>query len=130
MSQGRIVLSAASPEDFAEFAARSDLTPAKPPCRMIAVAGKMGGRVIGIGGVAMWPNGVAQAFADFGPEARECPLTLHKAGLAVVELARRHGLRQLRAVAAEPKIAAIRWLVRLGFEPVQIGDETNYVLNL
>ena len=130
MARERLTLHPATLADFAEFAARSDQTPPAPPTRIIAIAGKIDGCVVGIGGVAIWPNGARQAFADFGPEERDNPVTLHKAALKVLELARAHGIRQLRAVAAEPKVAAIRWLVRLGFEPVQIGEETNYVLNL
>lgn len=126
----RAVLAPATRQDFAELAARSADTPSAPPVRVMAIAGKVDGRVIAIGGVAFWPNGVRQAFADIGPEARQYPVTLHKAGLAVIDLARRYKVRQLRAVAAEPKEAAERWLLRLGFAPVEIGGETNYVLEL
>ncbi len=126
---GRAILVPASPADFAELAARSPNTPAAPPVRVIAIAGKVDGRVVAIGGVAIWPNGMKQAFADIGPEARNYPVTLHKAGLAVIELARKHKIRQLRAVADEPKEAATRWLLRLGFKPIE-GTDSNYELVL
>lgn len=126
----RVTLDPATPADFAELAARSEHTPAVPPVRVIALAGKVDGRVIAIGGIAIWPNGLRQAFADIGPEARSYPVALHKAGLAVIKLARQHGMRQLLAVAAEPKEAAERWLQRLGFTPVQVGEEVTHVLEL
>lgn len=125
----RVTLEPATAADFAELAQRSEFTPREPPFRVLALAGKADGRVIAIGGIAFRPNGVKQAFADIGPEARSYPVALHKAALATVELARRHNIRQLRAVADEPKDAAVRWLLRLGFKPVE-GAESNYVLNL
>ena len=119
----------ATAADFAELAARSPDTPSAPPVRVIAIAGKVGDRVIAIGGVAIWPNGVKQAFADIGPEARKYPVTLHRAALVTIDLARKHNIRQLRAVAAEPKEAAVRWLVRLGFKHVE-GTEADYVVSI
>lgn len=126
---GAVVLVPATQADFAELAARSANTPRVPPVRVFAIAGKVDGKVIAIGGVAVWSNGVKHAFADIGPEARKYPVTLHKAGLAVISLAKKHNMRELRAVAAEPKDVAIRWLVRLGFRPVE-GTEADYVLTL
>ena len=125
----RAYLVPATREDFAELAARSPNTPAVPPVRTIAIAGKVGDRVIAIGGVAIWPNGVKQAFADIGPEARSYPVTLHRAALQAIELARKHNIRQLRAVAHEPRDAAVRWLLRLGFKLVE-GTDDNYALQL
>ena len=129
MSRGVVTLTPATREDFAELAARSEFTPRTPPVRVLALAGKVDGQVIAIGGILFWPNGVKHAFADIGPEARRYPVALHKAGLAVLKLAREHDLRELRAVAAEPKDAAVRWLTRLGFKPVE-GAEGNFVCHL
>lgn len=125
----RAVIVPAKLTDFVEFAAQTPNTPSAPPVRVLAIAGKVDGRVIAIGGIAIRPNGVKQAFADIGPEARKYPITLHKAGLATIALAKKHGMRELRAVAAEPKEAAVRWLLRLGFTPVE-GTDDNYVLRI
>lgn len=125
----RAILVPATPADFVDLATRSPHTPGAPPVRVIAIAGKVDGRVIAIGGIAIWPNGVKHAFADIGPEARKYPIAIHKAGLATIALAKKHGMRELRAVAAEPKDVALRWLLRLGFTPVE-GTDEEYVLKL
>ena len=125
-----VTLTPATREDFAELAARSEHTPMIPPVRVVAIAGKVDGKVIAIGGIAFWPNGTKQAFADIGEEARKYPIALHKAALAVIELAKKHNCKQLRAVADEPKVVAEKWLMRLGFEPVWVGTDVNYVREL
>ena len=125
----KVTLTPATRADFAELAAVSENTPAVPPVRVLALAAKVDGRVIGIGGVAFFPTGQKVAFADITDEARKYPVSIHKAGLAAIDLARRHGIRQLVATG-ESHDASRRWLLRLGFLPVDVGAGVNYVRDL
>ena len=125
----RVRLVPATAADFADLSARSPNTPSTPPVRMLALTAKVGDRVIGIGGVAFFKTGQKVAFADITDEARKYPITIHKAGLATLALAKKHGLKQLVATG-ESHDASLRWLLRLGFIPVETGAGTNYVLNL
>lgn len=124
----RVTLSPATSADFAELAARSPNTPPLPKVQTIAIAGKVDGRVIAIGGVCFLPNGQRHAFADIGDEARKFPIALHKAALATIALAKQYRVKRLTAVAAEPVEVAERWLLRLDFRK-EIGSG-NYVLDL
>lgn len=123
-----VTLAPATAADFADLAARSPNTPHVPRVQTIAIAGKVDGRVIAIGGVCFLPNGQRQAFADIGDEARKYPLALHKAALATIALAKKYRIKQLTAVAAEPLEAAERWLLRLGFQ--KEPGSGNYVRNI
>lgn len=98
------------PEDFKVLG--------KPaPFRVIALTGRNDqGDIIGIGGIALLPDGQRLAFADLTEEARSHPVALHKTALKLLEVARKRGIRRIVASAdlcASP--AAIRWLLRLGF---------------
>lgn len=124
-----VTITPATPEDFAELAARSDWTPAVPPVRSIALVGKVDGRAVAIGGVAFFKNGQNVAFCDITDEGRKYPLSIHRAGLAAIALAKEHGLKHLVATG-ESNVASQRWLVRLGFKPVLTGYGVNYVLEL
>lgn len=125
----RVTLEPATREDFAELAAVSKKTPAAPPMRMLALAAKVDGRVIGIGGIAFNRYGQKVAFADITEEARKYPVSIHKAGLAAIALAKKQGLKQLVATG-ESHEASVRWLIRLGFRPVAVGNEVNFVLDI
>jgi len=127
--RGVVTLAPATRDDFAELAARSEFTPRTPPVRVLALAAKVDGRVIGIGGVAFYGNGQKVAFADISEEARGYPVSIHKAGRATLALAKKHGLTQLVATG-DSHDASKRWLERLGFRPVEIGGRINHVLEL
>lgn len=129
MTRGHVILSLATREDFEELASRSKNTPAIPPVRVLALAAKVDGRVIGIGGIAFLRTGQKMAFADITDEARNYPVAIHKAGRAALDLAKRHGIKQLVAVG-ESHEASKRWLLRLGFEPVEVSGTVNYVIDL
>ena len=105
----RVTLSPATSADFAELAARSPNTPPLPKVQTIAIAGKVDGRVIAIGGVCFLPNGQRHAFADIGDEARKFPIALHKAALATIALAKQYRVKRLTAVAAELKRYSIEY---------------------
>ena len=125
----KIEVGPATAADVAEYTANFTGVAQLPPFRILALAGKVDGKVLGIGGVCYLPNGGRLAFADFAPEAHKYPIALHKAGRAALALARKHGLKQVVAVTGQHE-AAERWLIRLGFrkEQCKIGDR--YVCDL
>jgi hypothetical protein len=74
------------------------------------------GRILGIGGTALLDDGRLMGFADLTPEARQNPLSLHKAAARVMARLKAEGVRSVIATAdlsASP--AAERWLERFGF---------------
>lgn len=97
------------------------------PYRARAVTAVVGEKIIGIGGVAMLPDGSALAFLDMADGAERYAVTLHKTALRVIADAKRRGIRKIAACADLTKPAAVRWLIRLGFHPVQIDGETVYI---
>ncbi len=90
----------------------------EPPVRILGVTGRLGDRVIGIGGIAFYPNGARVAFCDVSDEGRRFPVSLHRAARMVLENARRFGVRKV-VVAAGPDVheKTPNWLRHLGFVP-------------
>lgn len=125
----RVEIVPATPADFAALAERSESTPRAPPMRVVALAAKVEGRVVGIGGIAFYKNGQNVAFADITDEARKYGPAIHRAGRAAISLAKSRGIKRLVAIG-ESNPASSRWLIRLGFRPVDIDGVRNYVLDL
>lgn len=74
------------------------------------------GRILGVGGMARLDDGRLMGFADLTHEARQNPVTLHKAASMFLARMKSEGVHSLIAMAdmnASP--AAERWLKRLGF---------------
>lgn len=97
------------------------------PYRARALTAFVGDKIIGIGGVAMLPDGSALAFLDMAEGAERYAVTLHKTALRVLSDAKQRGIRKIAACADLTKPAAVRWLIRLGFHPVEIDGETVYI---
>lgn len=112
--------------DIEAFAAICPDAKKIPPTRIIALTAKIDGRVLGIGGVAIYPSGLRAAFMDVSEEGRKYPIALHKAGLAALAMMKEKHIRKVYAEAVGHE-AAERWLLRLGFEKV---DGALYVANL
>lgn len=114
LGSGRVILRPATRADFAALLA-------KPlPYRVRAIAGEIGGEVIGIGGLAFPRGGPAIAFLQGDPRMRDYPVSLHRAALTVLAEARRLRVPRLVAVAEEGVEPAQRWLARLGFQRTSI----------
>lgn len=94
------------------------------PFRIRAMSAEVDGRVIGIGGLAFQPDGMVVAFVQLAADAKRYPVALHKAALATIDMAARLGLKRLYALCDSDIEAAERWLRRLGFVPLKIGDRT------
>lgn len=91
------------------------------PYRVKAWTARIDGRIVGIGGFGLMPNGVAIAFLNGSEDLRgRAALSLHRAvKRAIADMAARH--RRIIATCDENIEAAERWLVRLGFVPVSGG---------
>lgn len=86
------------------------------PATMTAVAARLDGRIIGIGGL-YFQHGRAVAFCDIEPEMKRFPVLLHKTALrALRDASVRY--RYIFATVSRDEKNARRWLERLGFEPL------------
>lgn len=106
-----------------------------PQHRVRALAAEIDGRLVGLGGFALVTPGETHAcgfwvcFMRASDELRARPVALHRAGLRMIQEARRLRIRRLVALA-EPGIeAAERWLRRFGFVAAEINGETVWVLD-
>lgn len=90
------------------------------PFRVRALAAERDGKLLGVGGLGFRPDGMVVAFLILAADVtgRSVMVTLHRAGLRLMDMARELGFHHVIADAdlnASP--AAERWLARLGFEP-------------
>lgn len=117
----------ATEEDFAQFTAARYGQPVRLQHRAIAVAGRLDGRVLAIGGVTFTPDGGRWAFCDLSDEAFRYPKTLHKAALQTLRMIGERGIKRLVASTTTAHPAGDRWLRRLGFVPRDVNGVTIYV---
>ena len=87
------------------------------PYRVRAWTGLIGDEVVACGGIAYFPDDTHGGFFLCDEKAREYPVALHKAAVAVLKEAKRAGIKRLVTVADPEVPAAERWLIRLGFKP-------------
>lgn len=97
------------------------------PFRIKAITAHLGDQVLGVGGLGYMPNGVVGAFVAMNDEGRKYPAAIHRAGLAAMRMIRDSGEPRVVAIADEFVPGARRWLERLGFRPVMVGNATAYV---
>ena len=100
------------------------------PLRVMAFAGRYGNRVLGVGGVAFYPNGARVAFCDVGDEGRKHKIALHKAALMTIEAAKAMKVRTLLVTTDGMHDKTPAWLLRLGFEPKFFEGRAVYVREL
>lgn len=101
--------------------------PAPLPWRIRALTAIKGDEVLGIGGLAMLPDGTTAAFLEVSEEnAKRHPITLHKAAHRILKMARDLGLKRLITRADLRREAAERYLSRLGFEYADTVDGEVY----
>ena len=95
-----------------------------PPARLRAWTGLIDGETVAIGGYWYTPGGEAVAFLNAKPCVKTLArLTLWKTAQRVLADAKQRGLTQLYARPEEGNEAAPRFLMRLGFEPVNGRDD-------
>lgn len=97
------------------------------PYRIRAYAVEDNGKLLGVGGFAYQPNDTIAAFVLKAPGAERYKIALHRAGLMVMQDAKRLGYRRIVALADKTNPAAERWLSRLGFKQVMVESEKAWV---
>lgn len=96
--------------DVAEF------FPKASPWRIRALTTRVDGRIVGIGGYAILPNGVRFGFMQASEEdIRQYPVVLYRATRKFFEDIQEAGVTRFTATADKNREAAPRWLERLGF---------------
>lgn len=90
---------------------------------IVAWVGDLDGRIIAIGGVALF-HGRWIAFLDLTEEARRYKVSIAKAARTLFAWADQHGVKYIYADADKKEPKAIAWLHRLGFE---LDHRTNYL---
>jgi hypothetical protein len=102
-------------EDFLAFVGEA------PPVRVKAYALLEDESVAAVGGVAFWPNGIVRGFLDIKDDAirSRYPVSLFKAAKKLLGEVKAMGAPRIVAVPQEGVEAAERFLLRLGFVPVE-----------
>jgi hypothetical protein len=116
----------ATSADIAEFTTMLYGEPSRVKMRVRALAGKIDGRVVAVGGIEIRPDGTRVAFFDRSDEISKYPITMHRAARMVMDMAAKLGVKKLVATASDHP-AAKRWLARLNFEPQNIDGNIVYV---
>src|SRR5689334_17349466 len=111
MNPERLVIRPSVADDFKQI--EKEL-----PFRVKSLTGEVDGRVIGVGGIGIMPNGVKQGFTYLTDEARKnYPKELHFTAKRFLRKMKEEGVKRIVALAdMEMSPAAERWLKYLGFE--------------
>jgi len=109
------------PSEPADFIALLGQLPAHRTRGITALAGD---EVLGIGGLIMAPDGSVWASCFISDAGRAFPRAVHRAGLALIDLAREMRLPRVFA-SAEDRPGADRWLLALGF--CRLPEESLFV---
>lgn len=89
----------------------------RPPFTMRALVADLDGEIIGIGGVAYYPNKIV-AFSEIKPKFRKYKKTIYKAAKMVCKIVDKYGASAL-AISSESEKNSGELLARMGF--VHIG---------
>lgn len=95
--------------------------------RIRAVTGRIGEKIVLIGGFGFLGHGTVLAFANLTEEAREHPVQLHRGALRQIEAIKRLGGRKIIATADASVDASRRWLEHLGFKPEMMEGKEVWV---
>ena len=108
-----VTLTPTTPEDVKRF------LPNGLPWRIRALTAKRGDEILGIGGIAMLPDGTVAAFLEASEvNAKKYRLTLHKAALRIMKQVKDIGFGSIVTECDTKRDAAARYLERLGFSPL------------
>lgn len=130
MTLPKVELVPATREDYAAATVALHGEATAPPTRIVGFAGKIDGRVIGVGGVAFYPSGVRIAFCEVGDEARKYKVSLHRAALMTIEKAKAMGVRRIVVTEERMHEKTPNWLIRLGFTKMTVKEVSFYVRSL
>lgn len=87
------------------------------------MTGRVDGKVIAVGGIAIYPNGGRVAFCNISDEGRRYPLSLHRGAKMVLQEAKKFGIKRIVVEADgrnHDKTPA--WIARLGFVPTVVAE--------
>jgi hypothetical protein len=104
-----------------------DLIALPLPHRIRAITAEVDGDVIGIGGIGYRPDGTVIAFVQMSDEARKYPVAIHRAGLMAMKMIRATRVPLVVAESQDGNPAAVPWLLRLGFRPIEINGAKAFV---
>ena len=99
-----------------------------PPVRIMGFTGRVCDRVIGVGGVAFYPNGARVMFCDISDDGRRFPVSLYRAAKMVLERAKQMRVPCVVVVDGpdvHPKTPNL--LRHLGFRRWEDGMNTGWV---
>ncbi len=105
----RVTLRPATAADFVALLGKL------PAHRTRGIAAWLDDELLGIGGLVMTPNGDVWASAEITPRGRQFPVAVHRAGRAVMQLARSAGFSRVYATADQTIPGTTQWLEALGF---------------
>ena len=126
----RVELVPATEEDCREAMRMFSGFESPMPMRVLAIAGRVDGKLLGVGGIAFRPDGFRVAFLDVGDEGRGYPVALHKAALKVIEMAREAKVHRLVATTTSMHPKSPKWLIHLGFRVEMFDGGMVYVRDL
>jgi hypothetical protein len=110
MSVPKPVVRPATADDIAAFYGEDDPRPT-----VLAWAGEVDGKVLGIGGLA-FAQGWWFGFCDISAEGRRYKVTIAKMARMIMAEAQARGIRYVYADADANEPMAVRWLRSLGFD--------------
>lgn len=86
------------------------------PVRFFGYTGRVDGKVIAVGGIAIYASGARIAFCDISDEGRRYPLSLHRGARIVLKEARRLGIKRIVVGLDDNHEKTANWLAHLGFK--------------
>lgn len=92
------------------------------PVRVFGYTGSVDGKVIAVGGIAMYPNGARVAFCDISDEGRKYPLSLHRGAKIVLKQARQLGIKRVVVGIDDNHEKTPNWLAHLGFKRELVSE--------
>lgn len=92
------------------------------PVRFFGYTGSVDGKVIAVGGIALYPSGARIAFCDISDEGRRFPLSLHRGARLVLKEARRLGIRRIAVGLEDNHEKTANWLAHLGFKSEMVAE--------
>lgn len=93
------------------------------PVRILAHTGHVDGKVIAVGGIALYPSGARIAFLDIANEGRKYPLSLHRGAKRVLEDAKKFGVKTVVVLCGDDVHEKTpNWLKHLGFHLGIVGE--------
>jgi N-acetylglutamate synthase-like GNAT family acetyltransferase len=114
----RVTLRPATADDFLV------LNGGPPASRCLGFTAISDDKLLGLGALIFGKDGSIWASCIITDDGRKYPLAIHRAGLALMRMARERGFSTVFARAQDSNPAAERWLKRLGFHPI---DGANFV---